>query len=203
MNKIKIKLVICILLQLATANVFAQHNPILENFTIIEDNGKVFLNWTIISGSTCNGIQIYRTSDGINFLEIGNIAGVCGSSSSAINYNFTDNDPEKNKINSYRLNLGGNGTSEILTIEIIDIANGGYQIRPNPVIDKAKIYFHNNTKHQHQLYIYNLIGIQVYYLKTNEDFFELNGTTFRPGVYLFTIVTEENLLKASGRIMMQ
>ena len=190
------------LLQAATANVFAQHNPILDNFTVFENNGKVYLNWTIISGSTCNGIQIYRSTDSINYIQVGSIAGICGSSSTAVNYNFTDNNPEKNKINYYRLELGSNGSSEILSVEIIDIESG-YQIRPNPVIGKAKIYFDNNTKLQHQLFIYNLNGFQIFSSTTKEDFFELNTETFLTGIYLFTISTEGNFPKATGKLMVQ
>ena len=133
------------LLQAATANVFAKHNSIFDNFTVFENNEKVYLNWTIISGSTCNGIQIYRSTDSISYFKIGSIAGICGSSSTATNCNFTDNNPEKNKFNCYRLELGGNGTSEILSVEIIDIESG-YQIRPSPVIDKAKISVFSSKK---------------------------------------------------------
>ena len=203
MSKFKnIKLLLCLLLLTATSNVFAQHNPILGNFTLFENNGKVYLNWSIVSGSTCNGIQIYRSTDNINYTQIGSIAGVCGNSSIAVSYNFTDTNHEKNKINYYRLELGNNGSSEILSVEIIDIESG-YQIRPNPIIGKAKIYFDNNTKLQYQLFIYNLNGIQVYYSTTKEDFFELNTETFLSGIYLFTISTEGNLPKAKGKIMVQ
>ena len=190
------------LLLSATANVFAQHNPILDNFNVFKNNGKVFLNWTIISGSTCNGIQIYRSTDGINFMQVGSIAGICGSSSTAVNYNFTDNNPEKNKINYYRLELGNNGSSEILSVKIIDIESG-YQIRPNPIIGKAKIYFDNNTKLQHQLFIYNLNGFQIFSSTTKEDFFELNTETFLSGIYFFTIETEGNVPKAKDKILVQ
>ena len=203
MSKFKnIKLLLCLLQLAATSNVFAQHNPILGNFTLFENNGKVYLNWSIVSGSTCNGIQIYRSTDNINYTQIGSIAGVCGNSSTAVSYNFTDTNHEKNKINYYRLELGNNGSSEILSVEIIDIESG-YQIRPNPIIGKAKIYFDNNTKLQYQLFIYNLNGIQVYYSTTKEDYFELNTETFLSGIYLFTISMEGNLPKAKGKIMVQ
>ena len=138
----------------------------------------------------------------MNAFKIGSIAGICGSSSTATNYNFTDNNPEKNKFNCYRLELGGNWTSEILSVEIIDIESG-YQIRPNPVIGKVKIYFDNNTKLQHQLFIYNLNGFQIFSSTTKADFFELNTEIFLSGVYLLTISTEGNLPKATGKLMVQ
>ena len=106
------------------------------------------------------------------------------------------------KINYYRLELGNNGSSEILSVEIIDIETG-YQIRPNPVIGKVKIYFDNNTKLQHQLFIYNLNGFQIFSSTTKADFFELNTEIFLSGVYLFTISTKGNLPKATGKLMVQ
>ncbi|MBA2421838.1 MAG: T9SS type A sorting domain-containing protein [Chitinophagales bacterium] len=108
----------------------------------------------------------------------------------------------KNKVNYYRLELGNNGSSEILSVEIIDISNG-YQIRPNPVIGKAKLYFDNNTHQNHLLYIYNIMGVQLFTASTREDFFDLNAEAFLSGIYLFTIITEENQIKTSGRIIIQ
>ena len=138
----------------------------------------------------------------MNAFKIGSIAGICGSSSTATNYNFTDNNPEKNKFNCYRLELGGNGTSEILSVGIIDIERG-YQIRSNPVIDKSKIYFDNNTKLQRQLFIYNLNDLQIFSSTTTEDFFELNTKIFLSGISPFTISTKGNLPKATGKLMVQ
>lgn len=198
-----IKIFLTCIFSFAAANIFAQHNPILDNYFIAENNGKVFLNWTIVSGSTCNGIQIYRSTDNISYTQIGSIAGICGSSSSPVNYNFTDENPVKNKTNCYRLELGGNGSSEILSVEIIDIANGGYQIRPNPFSIQTKIYFDNNRKQKSQLSIFNLTGKLVFATSSNEDFFELNAIDFLSGIYFFSITTEENLPKASGKIEVQ
>lgn len=200
---INIKLFLVCILFSATQKIFAQHNPILDNFNLTDNYGKVFLSWTIISGSTCNGIQIYRSTDNISFIKVGDIAGICGSTSSPTNYNFTDENPEKNKTNFYRLELGGNGSSEILSVQIIDIESGGYQIRPNPVLAEAKIYFDNNRKLQNEIFIYNLSGKLVYTSSTKKDFFELNAETFTSGIYLFIISTEENAKKESGKIAIQ
>ena len=188
---------------IAATKVFAQHNPILDNFSIFENNGKVFLNWTITSGSTCNGIQIYRSTDSTNFIQVGDIAGVCGSSSSPTPYNFTDDNPIKNSINCYRLELGGNGSSQILSVEIIDIASGGFQIRPNPIITDAKIYFDNNKKEEHHFTLYNMSGIAFLTTTTKESFFQLNATLLQSGIYFFTISTNENLPTAQGKLLVQ
>jgi len=202
-NAFSLKLLFCFLLQAATATVFAQQNPILGKFNVFESNGKVYLTWSIVSGSTCNDIQIYRSTDKINYTQVGGIPGVCGSIYNAVSYSFTDENPVKNKFNYYRLELGYSGSSQILSIEIIDFENNNYQIRPNPVIGNAKIYFDNNSKHTHQISIYNLNGAQVFSSSTNEDFFDLNTETFLSGMYVFTIASEGNAPKVTGRIVVQ
>ena len=198
-----LKLLLFFLLILSATTIFAQHNPILANFTATENKGKVYLSWNIVSGSTCNGIQIYSSTDTVNYTPIGSIAGICGSSSAPISYSFTDIKPEKNKINFYRLELGNNGLSEIISVEIIDLNNNGYQIRPSPVIDKAKIYFNNDTKIKYQLSIYNLNSILIFAASTQDSFFEINTENFHSGIYLFTIATEGNLPKVVGKFMVQ
>ena len=88
-------------------------------------------------------------------------------------------------------------------MEVIEIENNGYQIRPNPVTDFAKIYFDNNDKHQHQLFIYNLNGILLFSSTTQVAFFEVNFENFHSGIYLFKICTQTNLQKATGKLVIQ
>jgi hypothetical protein len=57
----------------------AKSQTILSDFDIDQSNGKVLLAWTIKSGSICNGMQIYRSKDSIDFVLIEDIQGVCGS----------------------------------------------------------------------------------------------------------------------------
>lgn len=182
---------------------FAQDNPVLDNFTLAEDKGTVFLHWTIASGSICNGIQIYRSIEEEPFIEIGSIAGICGASSTSTSYNFTDINPVKNSINSYRLELGGNGYSEVLSLELIDINSGGYQIRPNPLSTNAKIYFDNNKKAEHQFLLYNIGGLILTTITSKEDFFDLDASNLLSGLYFFSIRNENSNEKAKGKILIQ
>ncbi|MBK6988850.1 MAG: T9SS type A sorting domain-containing protein [Bacteroidetes bacterium] len=182
---------------------FAQTHPILSRFIVSEINGRAFLSWSIIAGSTCDGIQIYRSVDSANFSRIGEIAGVCGSVSFEEPYDFTDNDPIKNSINYYRLDLGNQGFSQIVSVEIIDIESFGYQIRPHPAITEAKIYFDNSTLKEYQLTIYTINGIEVFSTATKEDFFQLNTSLLQSGLYLFAISISGNLPSVKGKLLVQ
>ncbi len=195
-------LLLLLLSQTATITV-AQTHPILGKFTVSENEGEVYLSWSIIAGSTCNGIQIYRSSDSINFSQIGEIPGVCGSVDFVQPYDFTDNNPAKNSVNYYRLELGNQGFSQIVSVEIIDIASNGYQIRPHPANAETKIYFDNDTKQEQRLSLYNLNGIEVFTATTKGDFVQLNTFFLQSGLYLFTISVSGSLPTAQGKLLVQ
>ncbi|MBS1537597.1 MAG: hypothetical protein JST20_07615 [Bacteroidetes bacterium] len=166
---------------------FAQSNTIIENFTAFENNGAIDLNWFISSGNTCSGIKIYRSADSTNFELIGAIEGVCGSVSTRAPYNFADENPIINSFNYYKLELGGRGSSEVISVEIIDKSIGGYQIRPSPITTKSKLYFDNLKKSEHQIHIYSIQGVKLYSGITNDDYFLLNSSHYASGIFYFVI----------------
>jgi hypothetical protein len=180
-----------------------QTTSILGHFTLSELNGKVLLNWQVIQGSTCNGIQIYRSVNNSNFVEVGEIVGVCGSSLEPINYNFTDNNPVPNQVNYYRLELGGAGNSEVLGIEIIDVKSIGFQIRPHPVTANSKLFFSNPKSKSHILIMYSITGKEVMQTETAESYFNLTSSLFQSGLYFFRIYSESNQLVTSGKLVVQ
>lgn len=192
-----------LLLSQPTKIIVAQSHPILGKFYISETEGSVFLSWSIIAGSTCNGIQIFRSTDSTNFSQIGEIYGVCGSVDFEQPYDFTDNNPVKNKVNYYRLELGSQGFSQVVSVEIIDIESNGYQIRPHPANTETKIYFDNNKKQEYQLILYNMNGIEVFTTTAKEDFFLLNTSLLQSGLYLFTISISGNPPTAQGKLFVQ
>jgi hypothetical protein len=196
------KLGFLVLLNLFSIQIaFAQSNPLLGFFSASENKGSVYLSWQIVAGSTCNGIQIYRSTDNISFVQIGDIPGICGDISFAVDYDFTDIDPVKNAINYYRLELGNNGYSQVLAVEVIDIAKNGFQVRPNPAYGLSKILFENDNSTLHNLTIYNTLGELVFLDSGKNDFFEFDAGTFQNGTYFFTIATSSNNAILQGKVM--
>lgn len=179
----------------------AQPHPILDDFIALRDGNTVLLKWTISSGSTCNGIRIYRAEDTINYIQVGDIAGVCGSSTSPVPYSFTDLSPIPNKINYYRLELGTQGFSKFVFIEFIVLGNEGYLIRPQPVTDNAVIYFVNPNNAPYTFKVYNEMGQLVQKVEnTKADSFSFNRAGLSSGTYSFTIENEDKI-KAKGKII--
>ncbi len=192
---------ISILIAMAIQSSVAQSHPILGKFRVSVTDGVVFLSWAIVAGSTCNGIQIYRSTDSITFTQIGAIPGICGSTTFSQPYDFTDNNPAKNKVNYYRLELGGYGFSQTLSVELINLEFGNYQIRPNPITSEGKIYFSNDRKQEYRITLHNLNGAEVFSATTREDFFQINVLSLQSGAYIFNISDLENLPFAKGKLL--
>ena len=99
-------------------SVFAwgQDVTFVSSFELLEVHDGIFINWQIDSGYTCQGVDILRSEDGVDFEEIGHISGVCGSLSKPVAYSFLDEHPISNSNNHYRLKLNGHGFTEILNL---------------------------------------------------------------------------------------
>lgn len=182
---------------------YAQSHPLLDRFDIFEASGKVYISCVISSGSTCNGIDVLRSEDSVNFIPVGHIGGVCGSSSAPVTYNFIDDNPIKNKPIYYKLELGGYGFTDILSIQIIDTKEFGFQIRPNPTNASTIIYFQNPTNSEHTLNILNSLGGVVLSETTNQNFFSIDVNHIPSGIYPFIISIDSFNNKVFGKIVIQ
>ena len=174
---------------------------ILEKFTATEVNDEIVLNWTIEQGSTCNGIDIRRSGDSLNFELIGNIEGICGDEKKPVSYTFVDENPLRNQINYYRLELGSVGSSDIISIKYIDLGDEGYSVIPNPFFDESKVYFENSNNESHELNIYNIEGKILKKDKSDDAYFTLIRNQMNAGMYIFTIENLESDQLKTGKFI--
>lgn len=181
----------------------AQNQPELDVFSATENNGAVYLSWRILAGGTCNGTNVLRSTDSLNFTEIGRIFGVCGDLSEPVSYSFIDESPIPNKRNYYRLELGKGNFSETIYTDVIDLGEQVYQIRPNPVQSKAKIYFDNSDKQVQTLSIYGINGQLIYAASGSNEFFEVDVQALHNGMYIFSITPENGQSITKGKILVQ
>jgi hypothetical protein len=175
-----------ILVFLSTNQVLAQSN-ILEKFTATQVNDKVVLSWIIEKGSTCNGIDIERADDSMNFITIGHIDGICGDERNSKPYSFVDESPLKNSINYYRLELGSVGPSKILSISVISLGDNGYLLKPNPFLYESLLFFENFNNEQHELVLYTMEGKEILREVGNDNYFKLKKNDLSDGMYLFVL----------------
>jgi hypothetical protein len=116
-------------------------HPIVKDFFAEQRDETVYLQWTIKEGQTCNDIYIERSENNVHFERIGLIAGVCGSSDADVVYSYTDSIPIPNQINYYRLEMGTQGFTSVLSINTHITGQKPFRILGNPVKTQLKIIF--------------------------------------------------------------
>jgi len=201
-----VKQIFYLLVLLLATNVSAQEgsgHPILDKYNVFETGGKVYISCTISSGNTCNGIDVFRSEDSLAFNNIGNIAGICGSSGSPVTYDFVDAYPIKNKRMYYKLELGGFGYTSIVSILIIDTEEFGFQVRPNPANEKTIIFFENDSQDEFEINLYNSLGKSLFYQTGTTNQFSLNTASLANGLYFFSIGKSLGQNKIVGKLVVQ
>ena len=181
----------------------AQDGTVDVNLTAAENGEVVQLAWRMSAGQTCNGIDILRSIDGLNFNVIGDIQGVCGSPDVAVSFSFTDESPEANRRNYYRLQLGNLGLSNIVSLEVVDVGNAGMLIRPNPMYEGGTIFFQNDNGEIRILRLFDLSGKEILNLQTGEDQFEIRVANLDAGLYPFTISQNDGTILLRDKIVVQ
>ena len=165
----------CIMSAAFANSLQAQGSPLLGKFSATQHQGHVNLYWQILQGNSCNGIQIYRSTDSVPFERIGYIPGICGSDFEDTNFYFTDSFPSPDALNHYYLELGTVGPSETISI-LVFTSNGNYRIQPHPIYNKAILLFNPVDEGEYTLRIYDIRGGIVEQLLTTEDSFELDAS---------------------------
>ena len=183
-------------------SVHAQEADILDYMNISNLKGDILLDWQISQGSTCNGIKIYRSVNNAEFVQVGEIEGICGSFTLPKRYIFKDENPVKNQTNNYRLDLGGYGNTETVGIEIIAFEAKDYQIRPNPIVSTSQLLFNNEKNKEAQIHIYDAKGNAFPILTTRTNVVNINAESFNSGFYFFNVVID-NQLVTSGKFIVQ
>ena len=186
---------------LFTSFLRSQENEIIARFNVELLNEKVYIDFTIKSGNTCNGIGVLRGTDSIHFDQIYKFSGICGSSSISIDYNYTDITPEKNKVNYYKLDLADFGFSSVKSVLVINLNSESYFLRGNPLINESFLYFNNPNQSSVELKITDYLGRTVEHKKTQENFFRLERSNFIPGTYNFEIRKENTRTPVYGKFI--
>lgn len=165
-----------------------QEHPILNYFNVNLVSNKVFLNWEIQGGNQCNGINIFRSSDGLNFENIGDIQGVCGGGSTPESYSFTDNSPLNNSYNYYRIELGNQGFSSTDSVLYVSLNEHGYNILRDVDTKLITVKVNNSSSKELMLELYNINGQKLRNINSYDgEFFQIDLNSLNSGIYIFRI----------------
>ncbi|MCF8370110.1 MAG: T9SS type A sorting domain-containing protein [Bacteroidales bacterium] len=197
-----IKHIFVIALWLISFMAQSQLDSILVRFNAIVDGGKIRLDWTIKGGHQCNGTVIKHSVDSINFMNIGSIPGICGSPFYDESYSFTDEQPVKNSVNYYRIDLVGIGESKIVSRENYNLSGSNILVIPNPLIADANIIFENPVFETCTLDIFNPSGKILLCKTTRKNRFQISASNFQAGIYFFLIRKEKEII-GNGKLVIQ
>lgn len=178
-------------------------SPILDKFDVLANHQHVFISCTIGSGNVCQGIEIWRSIDSINFVSVGDIPGICGSLSEPVTYSFTDENPPKNQFIFYQLKFGGFGESEILKTRVNHYGVNSSLVFPQPANQFATILFNYEFGYNYKLKLYNMTGQQVLEYNPKENPFKISTEAIPNGIYSYVISQDFNTNLILGRLVIQ
>ncbi|MGB3526780.1 MAG: T9SS type A sorting domain-containing protein [Flavobacteriales bacterium] len=122
-----------------TVEAYAQEHPFLSEYSLNELSNGVLVTWTIHGGSTCDGQEVQRSTDSLNFTTVHVIQGICGSPESSTPYIWFDpTPPELSKV-YYKLKLGFDGYSSVKSVFFAQLNESEQRFFPNPVTDVATL----------------------------------------------------------------
>ena len=179
---------------------FAQPETVLSDFYAVQANKHVILKWVMTQGVTCFGIDIFRSDDSINFVQIGFIPGVCGSNSGEEAYSFTDTAPVPNKKVFYKLSFGGLSSSEIIEFEFVSVSAEGYSILPEQGKRRTNILYLNPSNSPHELKVFDLNGRNIGTVSSNGNKISIDYAHLPNGIYLFILSSENKSVQ--GKLML-
>lgn len=187
----------------------AQQHYLLDSFKAIKDKNRVILLWTMKQGSTCIGTGIFRSTNGIDYENIGEVNEVCGALEKPVTYQFIDENPVKGATNYYVLELGFSGKTNPPVKASFRDFNGKTSMVVNNPGGSVTIYFDNPDQAQYTIRIFSLEGNPVQTVLTREEEFSIEPEIFtlRPlrasflpaSVYIYSVTTEAGNTVATGK----
>ncbi len=185
---------IIFLLGLFVAGQLQAQHEFLSSFTASVVPEGVFLEWTIIQGTTCLGVTIERADPKGDFAEIGRIEEVCGSIDEPVDYSFLDETPVNGSLNSYRLILGLDGTSEPVSVEYFNVDEAGFSVTLNEASGTLKIFTIGQLSSVLDVLVYDVNGREVDRIQLNDGDASLNVSRYNGGLYLIAIKEQDQII---------
>jgi len=192
---------------ITTTNALSDYSPITIAssdgtsplpITLVSFNAHARNNYNEIFWATASEINndfftLYKSNDGITFIEIAKVNGK-GNSNQMSNYNF--NDECTNEITYYKLSQTDfDGTTEFFDIIVVENyekkldfiifqdINNQITIKPNHLIQNGEFI------------LYNSIGKSIEKIKVNNNYPNVFQTELSPGLYLICFSDKKNKLK--------
>jgi len=160
----------------------------LLSFTAQTEAGAVVLDWATSAEGDCNFFSLQRSTDGVNYVELAEIAAV-GGADAGHQYHFSDNAPGPDK-NYYRLKMvsrsGAATYSGVVMAKFGGGDNNGLVFYPNPSDGKSvSVRVNVPGGGMYTMDVYNSLGMPVRHVTSSTPSLLLVfSPALTPGVYV-------------------
>ena len=183
--------------------------PLPIRFTLFNakcENKKVLLTWKTAQEQNSSHFDIEKSENGINWTVISTLP-AAGNSNSERSYSFTDNGPDQN--NYYRIaEYDLDGKSQLTSIlQATCNTTNTFNLRPNPVHDKAFINITADNASQVMIKIFDskgsLVRMQRAMVLQGSNQFNVDMKTLASGVYSVSIDWNNGQMKKTVQVWKQ
>lgn len=179
---------------------FAQQDSIFGFFSVQQETNKVVVFLTINGGIQCSGLQVKRSTDSINFVLVHEFPGICGSPGADESYVWVDENPTKNTVNYYRLEVGNLGiVSDFRSVFFQYFESDKLLITPNPC-NECTVRFPNDKREKVLIQLCTIEGKFLLEEETTNNFYSLKDFNLQGSIFLVSILFE-NGKKITGKVL--
>lgn len=114
-------------------------HPFIKTFDLTVLDGRVQVEWTMQGGSSCDGSEVLRSTNGVDFTAIHRISGICGDPLFDVPFGYRDDSPPELSRIYYRINLGFDGFSSIKSVDFAQLNETQQRFFPSPVRTTATL----------------------------------------------------------------
>ncbi|MDP2188789.1 MAG: T9SS type A sorting domain-containing protein [Sphingobacteriaceae bacterium] len=175
----------------------------IARFGLLQLGEGVRIDVTLQAGFTCNGIQLLRSADSLQFETIGLIGGVCGSEAEEVSYDFYDPLPLDGRKYFYSLLLGGRIPSEVLSIRLLDFNKIGFVMGPNPAREQVALRWQNEAEQLHYITLLSAHGQPLFNWEQHGSESELRLPALPAGIYFIHLRNSSTGAQWQQRLLIQ
>lgn len=139
----------------------AQEHPFVHRYQLTELSGAISIEWALSGGSTCDGQDVERSTDGLTFTPVHRIFGICGDPTVTIPFSWLDASPPEFSTVYYRLKFGFDGYSSVKQIVYDQLETSEQRFFPSPTLGEATLLLNVSVGGQVDLAIHAMNGRQV------------------------------------------
>ncbi len=175
----------------ATPGVRAQEHPFLAAYTVEVVDASIHIDWTIFGGNTCDGQEVERSTDGLHFVAVHRIEGLCGDPLIPRRYDWFDTAPPELSLLRYRVKLGTDGYSSVKEVRYEQLRSTEQRFYPSPTNGPATLLLNVTPGTAVDLQLHDLTGRVVLVLQgLAGPLLRLDVGSLPQGTYVYRAVAD-------------